>query len=114
MGEVWRARDVRLDREVAVKVLPDDVAQEPDRLRRFQTEAEAAARLKHTNIAVTHTVEEVNGYHFITMEYVKGQPLDALIPKGGLALDRFFQWFIPLADAPSQATFVELPLVSAP
>ncbi len=77
MGEVWRARDLRLDREVALKVLPDDFAQDADRLHRFQTEAEAAARLKHPNIAIIHTVEEVNGCHFITMEYVEGQALES-------------------------------------
>jgi Tol biopolymer transport system component len=99
MGRVYRARDSRLGREVALKTLPTAFSADPERRRRFQTEARAAAALNHPNIATLHTVEEADGRHFITMEYVEGKPLSHHIPPGGLRLETFFRWFIPLADA---------------
>jgi len=103
MGEVYLAHDAKLDRDIALKTLPSAFAADPQRLARFQTEAKAAARLNHPNIATLYDLEEVEGTHFITMEYVEGQPLKELIPTGGLALDTFFAWFIPLADALTHA-----------
>jgi serine/threonine protein kinase/tetratricopeptide (TPR) repeat protein len=99
MGEVYRAHDPRLGREVAIKVLPAVFAADRERLRRFEQEARAAAALNHTSIVTIHSVEETNGIRFITMELVEGQPLSDLIPPGGLPLDRLLEVAIPLADA---------------
>jgi serine/threonine protein kinase len=103
MGEVYRARDSRLDRDVALKILPADTASNPDRVRRFEREAKAVAALKHPNIVTIHSVEEIDGRHCITMELVEGKTLSELIPPGGLSLERFFDLAIPLADALSAA-----------
>ena len=70
MGEVWRARDPRLGRDVAIKVLPADVAADPDRLARFEREAKSVAALNHPNIVVLHSIEEAGGVRFLTMELV--------------------------------------------
>lgn len=103
MGEVYRARDTRLDRDVALKVLPPDTATDPERVRRFEREAKAVAALKHPNIVTIHSVEEIDGRHCLTMELVEGKTLAEMIPPGGLPLDRFFDIAIPLADALSAA-----------
>ncbi|HEY6867281.1 MAG TPA: protein kinase [Candidatus Eisenbacteria bacterium] len=99
MGEVYRARDSRLGREVAVKVLPQEVASDPDRLARFEREARTVAALNHPNIVVLHSIEEDHGARFLTMELVEGQSLDRLVTPGGLALARVLELAIPLADA---------------
>jgi len=78
MGRVYLAEDTRLGRRIALKVLPDDVAADPDRLRRFETEARTAAALNHPNIVTLHSVEQDGGTRFITMELVRGQPLSRL------------------------------------
>jgi hypothetical protein len=74
MGEVYRATDTRLGREVALKVLPADMAADPDRLTRFHQEARAAAALNHPNIVTLYSAEEIDGLHFFTMELVS-EPL---------------------------------------
>ncbi|HET9253258.1 MAG TPA: protein kinase [Candidatus Eisenbacteria bacterium] len=99
MGEVYRAKDLRLGREVAVKVLPPEVATSPDRLARFEREARTVAGLNHPNIVTLHSVEEEDGIRFLTMELVEGQSLADLIPSGGLPLPRVLELSIPLADA---------------
>src|ERR1700693_6227176 len=86
MGEVYRATDSKLGRDVALKVLPAEMAHDPERLARFQREAKALAQLDHPNIVTIYSVEECNGVHFLTMQLVEGQPLDRLIPEGGLPL----------------------------
>ena len=88
MGEVYRARDARLGREVAVKVLPAAVASSPDRLARFEREARAVAGLSHPNIVVLHSIEEAGGFRFLTMELVDGRSLDQLVVAGGLPVRR--------------------------
>ena len=90
MGEVYRALDTTLDREIALKILPPEVATDPDRLDRFEREAKALAALNHPNIVTIHTVEAVDEIHFLTMELVEGLPLSQLIPRGGMSLERFF------------------------
>jgi formylglycine-generating enzyme required for sulfatase activity len=99
MGEVYRARDTRLKRDVAIKVLPAVVAADRDYLARFQREAESVAALNHPNIVTIHSVEDVEGVHLITMELVDGQSLDRSLPPEGFALTELFPIVIPLADA---------------
>jgi serine/threonine protein kinase/tetratricopeptide (TPR) repeat protein len=99
MGEVYRARDTRLGREVAIKVLPADVASSPDRLARFEREARTVAGLNHPNIVVLHSVEDEDGIRFLTMELVEGQTLSTLVFPGGLQLPKLLELAIPLTDA---------------
>jgi len=103
MGEVYRARDTRLGREVAIKVLPAEVASHPDRLARFEREARTVAGLNHPNIVVLHSVEDVGGTRFLTMELVEGQSLDHQGTPGGLPVARVVELGIALADALSAA-----------
>ena len=86
MGEVYRAHDEKLDRDVAIKVLPEAVTQDAGRLARFETEAKAVAALNHPNIVTIHSVEEDEGVHFITMELVEGKTLSELIPRKGMPI----------------------------
>ena len=87
MGEVYRATDMKLGRDVALKVLPPAMASDPERLERFRREARAVAALNHPHIVTIYSVEEADGIHFLTMELVDGQSLDRLIANGGLPLD---------------------------
>ena len=75
MGEVWRARDTRLQRDVAIKVLPDAFAQDPDRLARFTREAHVLASLNHPNIASIYSFEEFDSVRFLVLELVSGETL---------------------------------------
>ena len=88
MGQVYRAADTKLGRDVALKVLPEEMASSAEMLERFQREARAVAALNHPNIVTIYSVEASDGIHFLTMELVEGQSLDRLIPSGGLAVDR--------------------------
>jgi serine/threonine protein kinase/Tfp pilus assembly protein PilF len=99
MGEVYRAKDLRLGREVAVKVLPATVAAKSDRLARFEREARTVAGLSHPNIVTLFSVEDEDGVRFLTMELVEGQTLSNLIAPGGLPLSRILELSIPLTDA---------------
>ena len=99
MGEVYRAKDLRLGREVAVKVLPAEVASSPDRLARFEREARTVAGLNHPNIVTLFSVEDEDGVRFLTMELVEGQTLSTLVTPGGLPLPRVLDLSIPLTDA---------------
>ena len=84
MGDVYLAEDTTLDRQVALKVLPPELAQDTERRARFTREAKAVAALNHPNIVTVHSVEEDGGVHFITMELVKGKTLAAMLPRQGL------------------------------
>jgi serine/threonine protein kinase len=99
MGEVYRATDTKLGREVALKVLPPDVASDPERLARFQREARAVAALNHPNVVTLYSVEECDGVHFLTMELLEGQPLDRLISASSLSVERIVEIASALADA---------------
>ena len=99
MGEVYRAHDPRLRRDVALKVLPTSVALDPDRLSRFVREAQLLASLNHPHIVTIHSVEEVEGVPFLTMEFVQGQPLDRIIAAGQLSIGRFLDVATAIADA---------------
>src|SRR5262245_58457337 len=99
MGEVYRARDTRLERDIAIKVLPEDVASSSDRLTRFEREARAVAALNHPNIGVLHSIEEQQGIRFLTMELIEGQGLDRHVQSGGLPVARVLDFGIALSDA---------------
>jgi serine/threonine protein kinase len=99
MGEVYRATDTNLGRDVALKVLPQNVASDPERLARFQREARAVAALNHPNVVTLHSVEEYDGVHFLTMELIEGQALDHLISASGLPVERIVEIASALADA---------------
>jgi serine/threonine protein kinase/Tfp pilus assembly protein PilF len=99
MGEVYRARDTRLGRDVAVKVLPSQLTASVDRLARLEREARTIAGLNHPNIVTLYSLEDEGGIRFLSMELVDGQSLDRLLAPGGLPLARVLQLAIPLAGA---------------
>lgn len=99
MGEVHRARDTRLGRDIALKLLPQEVASSPERLARFEREARIVASLNHPNIVTLHSIEEAEGVRFLTMELVEGRNLADLVAGGGLPLAQVLDLVIPLADA---------------
>ncbi len=99
MGEVYRARDSRLGRDVALKVLPPEVTNEPGRLERFDREARAIAALNHPHIVTIYSTEEAGGIRFLTMELVDGCTLGDLIVSSGMAIPKFLEIALPLADA---------------
>jgi Tol biopolymer transport system component len=103
MGIVYQAEDITLTRQVALKILPPELAADPDRRSRFAREARAVAALNHPNIVTVHSVEEAGGVHFITMELVKGVTLADALPHQGLGIGRFFEIAIPLSDAVATA-----------
>src|SRR3984885_15642924 len=80
MGEVYRGRDTKLDREIAIKVLPAALARDPERLARFEREAKVLASLNHPNIAQIYGIEESNGVRALVMELVPGQTLKGPLP----------------------------------
>ncbi|MDQ3419024.1 MAG: protein kinase [Acidobacteriota bacterium] len=99
MGVVYRATDTKLGRDVALKVLPADMAASPERLERFRREAKALAALDHPGVVGVYSVEEADGVHFLTMQLVEGQPLDRLIPEGGMPVERILEIAAALAEA---------------
>jgi serine/threonine protein kinase/Flp pilus assembly protein TadD len=103
MGEVYRARDLRLGREVALKVLPSEMSSDPDRLSRFEREARTVAGLNHPNIVTLFSIDNVEEVHFLTMELVDGQTLDHIMMPGGLQYDKILELMIPLGDALASA-----------
>ena len=103
MGEVYLARDAKLGREVALKVLPAELATDPERRERFHREAQSVAALKHPNIVMIHSVEEIDGLLFFTMELVEGRALSELLPSNGFSLEQAFGLAIPIADAIAEA-----------
>jgi eukaryotic-like serine/threonine-protein kinase len=103
MGEVYRARDPKLGRDVAIKVLPEEVAQDPERLARFEREARSLAALNHPGIVTIYAVEQSGDTRFLSMELVEGESLDTAIAPGGFSPARFFEVAVPLADALSAA-----------
>ncbi|MBW2459710.1 MAG: protein kinase, partial [Deltaproteobacteria bacterium] len=87
MGDVYAARDSKLGREVALKVLPPELAEDEERRQRFEREARTAAALNHPNIVTLYAVEQDAGECFLTMELVEGEPLSKRIPDGGFDCD---------------------------
>jgi len=103
MGEVYRARDSKLGRDVAIKVLPQDMASDAERLARFEREAQSLAALNHPNIVTIFAIEESGGTRFLAMELVEGEELGSILSPGALPLPRFFAIAVPLAEALSAA-----------
>jgi non-specific serine/threonine protein kinase len=99
MGEVYEAEDTRLKRNVALKVLPEEMAADLMRLDRFQHEAEAIAALNHPNVVTIYSVEQAGNIRFLTMELVEGRTLCELISPNGMDLESYFRIAIPVAAA---------------
>jgi Tol biopolymer transport system component len=99
MGEVYRARDPRLNREVAIKLLPPERLADESRRRRFVQEAQAASALNHPHIITIYEIDCADGRDFIVMELVRGKSLDQLIPRQGMRLNEALRIAIPVADA---------------
>lgn len=103
MGEVYKARDIKLNRSVAIKVLPPDKTSDSERKHRFVQEARAASALNHPNIITIHDIEREDAIDFIVMEYVAGKTLDRLIPRRGLKLNEVLKYSIQIADGLAKA-----------
>src|SRR5688572_27562441 len=99
MGAVYKARDIHLDRSVAVKVLPGESVANPERKRRFALEAKAASALNHPNIITVYDIDVADGVDFIAMEYVAGSTLAELIPPGGMEPALAVKFGAQIADA---------------
>ena len=98
MGEVYQARDTRLDRTVAIKVLPEHVAADPDLKQRFEREAKTISSLNHPHICTLHDIDSQDGIDFLVMEYLEGETLAQRLEKGALPLDQALQIAIEIAD----------------
>ncbi len=103
MGDVYEARDLKLDRRVAIKVLRADLASDRRRLNQFEQEARAASSLDHPNIVTIHDICRSKGHHFIVMQYVPGNTLEDLMSRGSLTLKKALDYAIQIAGALSQA-----------
>ena len=103
MGEVYRATDTRLGREVAIKVLPGDLETDPERLRRFEREARAASALNHPNIVTIHDIDEHEGRHYIAMELIEGRTLREILEEGELPLPQIVSLTRQVAEGLAKA-----------
>ena len=99
MGEVYRARDTKLNRDVALKVLPESFATDPDRLARFQREAQVLASLNHPNIAHIHGLEDSGGVRALVMELVEGEDLAQRLTRGAIPIDEALPIAKQIAEA---------------
>src|SRR5438132_1956566 len=103
MGEVYRARDTRLNRSVAVKLLPSELASDARFRVRLEREAKAISALSHPNICILHDIGRENGVEYLVMEFCAGQTLAERIDRGSLPLDQVLRYGIEIADALSKA-----------
>ncbi|HEV2298898.1 MAG TPA: serine/threonine-protein kinase, partial [Candidatus Acidoferrales bacterium] len=103
MGEVYRARDTRLGRDVAIKILPQHLASTPEVRQRFEREARAVSSLNHPHICTLHDVGHQDGTDFLVMEYLEGETLAKRIEKGPLATADLLRIAIEIADALEKA-----------
>jgi hypothetical protein len=103
MGEVYRARDTKLGRDVAIKVLPDEFGQDEERLRRFQREAKVLASLNHPNIAAIYGLEEEDDTHYLVLELVPGETLAERIARGPIPVEEALEIATKIADALEEA-----------
>ncbi len=97
MGVVYLARDTKLDRDVAIKALPPEMAEDANRLTRFEREAKVLAQLNHPNVAGIHGIEEQDGQKYLILEYVEGETLAERLDAGPLALDEALEIGIQIA-----------------
>ncbi len=97
MGVVYLARDTKLDRDVAIKALPPELADDPERMTRFEREAKVLAQLNHTNIAGIHGIEEQDGHKYLILEYVEGETLAERLDRGALPVDEALEIAIEIA-----------------
>src|SRR4029077_11236826 len=103
MGEVYRARDTRLNRTVAVKTLPTHLSNDPIRKQRFEREARAISALNHANICTLHDVGSQDGIDYLVMEYVEGESLAQRLTRGPLPIDQVLKVGREIADALDRA-----------
>src|SRR5215467_2078035 len=103
MGEVYRARDVRLGRNVAVKVLPEHLCSDPNLKSRFEREARAVSALSHPHICHLYDVGSQDGIDFLVMEYLEGETLDRRLLKGALPLKQSLEWGMQICEAMEKA-----------
>src|ERR1700732_4614510 len=103
MGEVYRARDKRLARTVAIKILPSQLSSDPVRKQRFEREAKTISSLNHPHICVLHDIGSQNGLDYLVMECVEGQTLAQRLEKGPLPLDQVLKYGAQMADALDKA-----------
>src|ERR1022692_2273866 len=103
MGEVYKARDTRLDRTVAIKVLPTHLADRSELRERFEREAKTIASLNHPHICVLHDIGQQDGIDYLVMEYLEGETLAQRLVKGALPLEQVLQYSIEIADALDKA-----------
>jgi serine/threonine protein kinase len=103
MGEVYRARDAKLQRDVALKILPERFASDPDRMARFRREAQALAALSHSNIAAIFDFQDFERSPFLVMEYIEGETLAHKLEHGPLQLDDAVEIAKQIAEALSAA-----------
>ncbi len=103
MGEVYRARHLKLEREVAIKVLPGDLEADPERLRRFEREARAASALNHPNIVTIHDIDEHEGRHYIAMELIEGRTLREILLEGEIPLPQIVSLTRQIAEGLAEA-----------
>jgi len=103
MGEVYKAKDTRLDRTVAIKVLPSHVASNPEVRQRFEREARAVSSLNHPHICTLYDIGSENGIDFMVMEHIEGDTLADRLKKGALPLDQALRYGIEIADALDKA-----------
>ena len=98
MGEVYQAKDSKLGRNVAIKVLPEEFARDVERVTRFQREAKLLASLNHPNIAAIYGLEESGGAHFLVMELIEGQTLDGWIKSDPIAVEEALKLALQIAE----------------
>ena len=103
MGEVYRARDTKLKRDVAIKILPDEFSSDPDRVTRFQREAELLASLNHPSIAASYDLEEADSQCFLILELVDGETLSERLNRGPIPLNDALQLASQIAEALASA-----------
>src|SRR4030042_5262839 len=103
MGEFYRAEDLRLHRQVAVKLLPDVFAEDPERLARFEREAKLLAALSHPNIAAIYGLEEAEGKRFLVLELVEGETLAQRLGRGSLPVEEALEVCRQIAEGPEGA-----------
>jgi Tol biopolymer transport system component len=99
MGEVYKAKDQKLGRDIAIKVLPEEFAKDADRVARFQREAKLLASLNHPNIAAIHGLEESNGTHFLVLELIEGGTLADRIKNGSIPVEESLKLALQIAEA---------------